>query len=358
MKVSVCILAYNHARFIAQCLDSVLQQVCSFEWEVLIGEDGSTDGTREIVQQYATRNPGRIRLFLRSREDVVYIQGRPTGRFNFVETLKEARGDYVAMLDGDDYWLSDRKLQTQVDYMDAHSECALCFHHAIIVDESGMETHRAPNARVNRKVYTLEHLLEGEFFPWTCGVVFRRGLYGAEFPDWYWQAPTGDFPLHVLNAEHGHIGLIDEYLGAYRIHHGGVWSSGELPGSWENMGDADQRRRAYRLKSMLIQFQLLQTHFGRRHHVVIANTIANLAYDLVWLHRCRGEWPAMRKMLWLAARNRFRHPQVQLAFVLKSWLLAYVPLFRQKHRQHSSLLATPASQSIPRTSGSAHDDIR
>jgi glycosyltransferase involved in cell wall biosynthesis len=99
MKVSVCLLTYNHAPYIRQALDSVLMQQADFAFEVCLGEDESSDGTREICIEYAERYPDLIRLFLRNRQDVVYIDGKPTGRFNFVQTLKACSGKYVALID-------------------------------------------------------------------------------------------------------------------------------------------------------------------------------------------------------------------------------------------------------------------
>src|SRR5690606_24113344 len=122
MKLSVCIQTYNHAPYIAQALDSVLMQETDFDFEILLGEDESTDGTREICQEYARQHPDKIRLFLNSRENVIYINGRPTGRWNFMNNLRHVRGEYVALLDGDDYWTDPRKLQKQVDVLDASPE--------------------------------------------------------------------------------------------------------------------------------------------------------------------------------------------------------------------------------------------
>lgn len=102
-KVSVVIITYNHADFIADAIEGALMQETDFPYEIIIGEDESEDGTREICIDYAERYPERIRLFLRSREDVIYINGRPTGRFNSVESLKAARGEYIAACEGDDY---------------------------------------------------------------------------------------------------------------------------------------------------------------------------------------------------------------------------------------------------------------
>lgn len=140
IMVSVCFLTYNHEKFVAQALDSVMMQEMDFDYEIILGEDESQDGTREICIEYARQYPDRIRLFLRSRKDVIYINGRPTSRFNFIENWKAARGKYVAMLEGDDYWTDPLKLQKQADYLDNNPDCTLSFHNALIFNEKSRKS--------------------------------------------------------------------------------------------------------------------------------------------------------------------------------------------------------------------------
>jgi hypothetical protein len=221
-RVSVRVLAYNHARFIRQALDGVLMQEASFPFEICIGEDDSSDGTREICREYAALNPEKIRLFLRSRRDVIRIGGRPTGRHNFIETLNECRGEYVALLDGDDYWTSPVKLQMQVDYLDAHPEIAVCGHAVVAVDSEGSPHPTLAWDGPRKTVTTTADLLQRNFLP-TCSVVFRRGLIG-EFPDWFRRIPMADWPLHILNSRHGDVGFLGEPMAAHRFHTRGYWS--------------------------------------------------------------------------------------------------------------------------------------
>jgi cellulose synthase/poly-beta-1,6-N-acetylglucosamine synthase-like glycosyltransferase len=124
--VSVCIPTFQHESFIADCLDSVLAQKTNFDFEIILGEDGSTDGTRIICQAYADKNPDRIRLFLRKDKDKLKILGRKSGRFNYLENFKAARGKYIATLDGDDCWLTTDKLQKQVDLLEQYPKAFLC----------------------------------------------------------------------------------------------------------------------------------------------------------------------------------------------------------------------------------------
>jgi glycosyltransferase involved in cell wall biosynthesis len=225
MKVTVSLITYNHAPFIAQAIESVLMQQTRFDFELLIGEDESTDGTREIVRSYHAKYPGRIRLLLHDRKNVVFINGKPTGQWNFANNVSNSRGEYVALLDGDDYWTSPLKLQKQADYLDQNSDCAMCFHNVEILDESDPGRLVPQYRKRLPPKYSLETLLKGNFMH-TCSVMFRSGLFG-EFPPWFFKSPFGDWPLHVLNAQHGRIGYLDEILAVYRKHAGGVLSGQE-----------------------------------------------------------------------------------------------------------------------------------
>ena len=113
---------------IAQAVDSALMQEVDFNYETLIGEDDSSDGTREIVKAYGEAYPDRIRLFLNGRKNVISTDGRPTGRWNFFNTLRHATGEYVVLLEGDGFWTGSFKLQRQLEYLDSSPQCSMCFH--------------------------------------------------------------------------------------------------------------------------------------------------------------------------------------------------------------------------------------
>src|SRR4051812_6882395 len=136
-KVSVSLITYNHAPFIAQCIESVLAQRTTFPFELLIGEDDSSDGTREIVRRYAEAHPEQIRAFFH-QPDRRNPPRRPVpGMPNSVNNLRSARGEYIVMLDGDDYLSDVEKLQRQADFLDANPQCSSCFHAVMTVNEAG-----------------------------------------------------------------------------------------------------------------------------------------------------------------------------------------------------------------------------
>jgi glycosyltransferase involved in cell wall biosynthesis len=223
MRVSVSLLTYNHERYVAQAIEGVLAQR-GVEFELVISEDCSTDGTRAIVDQYAARHPDLIRV-LPAPHNVGMTRA-------FARGIEAATGRFVALLDGDDYWTSPDKLRIQADYLDAHPELAVCFHNVTVVHEDGgVEPHPFhspvpqpyPSRVVPKPVSTLSDVAPGNFMS-TCSVMFRRGLFGA-FPPWFADLAVADWPLHVLNAEHGDIGYIDADMAAYRVHGAGVWTA-------------------------------------------------------------------------------------------------------------------------------------
>jgi len=219
--VSVVIPTYQHVGYIEQCLRSVLTQNTSFQVEILLGEDESSDGTREICQRFAVEYPERIRLFLWSRKDMVRIMGKPTGRANLMGLLKETKGKYVAICEGDDYWTDPLKLQKQVDFLEAHPDFSMCFHRAMLLKHSGLEEHSIPDD-VDRNNVRYDDLLRTSNFIATASVVFRRR--NEPLPTWFWELPFLDKGLyHYLSGE-GKLKCLPEFMSVYRISGTGVWS--------------------------------------------------------------------------------------------------------------------------------------
>jgi glycosyltransferase involved in cell wall biosynthesis len=127
-KVSLLLTTYNHANYISKSIDSILEQKIPFEYEIIIGDDDSTDGTREICKAYAEKYPNLIRLFLHKRENNIKVLGRPCLIFQLSYNLYQARGKYLTSLSGDDYWNDPNKIVQQVTYLDEHPECSICYH--------------------------------------------------------------------------------------------------------------------------------------------------------------------------------------------------------------------------------------
>jgi glycosyltransferase involved in cell wall biosynthesis len=213
-KVSVCIITYNHERFIAQALDSVLSQETDFEFEVVVGEDCSTDSTAEIVQQYAQRYPSRVRALIREKN----LAGR-----NLETTINECRGQYVALLEGDDYWTSRQKLERQVSLLDRNPRLVGCFHRATVVDELGAAADKS-SEDAPKSVLTLSDVLgAGRNLACMGSLLFRRTAFQG-FPQWAQRLPFRDWPLVILLAEQGNLGYLGEEMSVRRRHSAGAWA--------------------------------------------------------------------------------------------------------------------------------------
>jgi glycosyltransferase involved in cell wall biosynthesis len=216
VSVSVCVITYNHEAFIAKAIESALRQKTAFDFEIVAGDDASTDATPRILAELERRHAPRLRVF--SRPENLGVNR------NLAATLQECRGKYIALLEGDDYWLDDGKLQLQHDFLEAHPDHAICFHPVRALHDDGERGHLLPRERVKARS-TLRDLIErGNFIP-TASVMFRNRV-AEGFPDWFYDLRIGDFPLNVMNARHGDIGFIDRTMAVYRLHTGGTFSGG------------------------------------------------------------------------------------------------------------------------------------
>lgn len=130
MKLSVLFITYNHAPYIRQSLDGILMQETNFDYEIVVGEDCSTDSTREILDEYKEKYPDKFVLLYREKNF-----GRPT--MNVYDTGMHCKGEYIAFLEGDDYWTDSHKLQKQVDFLEANPEYMGCTHTCEVVDAQG-----------------------------------------------------------------------------------------------------------------------------------------------------------------------------------------------------------------------------
>lgn len=238
--VSVCILTYNQKEYVAQTLDSILAQKTDFGFEILIHDDASTDGTAEIIKDYGEKYPEIVKPLFESenvfsKSEIKNI----SGIYNFPRAL----GKYIAMCEGDDYWTDETKLQTQVNYMESHPDCTLCFHAAVQenVDVSGSKTMRPYNE--SRVVSPEEIIDKSKGYP-TASLLMRADLMKA-LPAFYMKAPIGDIPMQLTMAAGGYGYYIDKPMCAYRYFTKGSWTRDMYTGD-----DFKEKQRVY-LKQML-----------------------------------------------------------------------------------------------------------
>jgi hypothetical protein len=213
--VSVVLRTYQHAQFIAQAIESVLIQRAPFPFEIVIGEDCSSDGTREIVRDYAERHPELVRALLPERN-------LGHGQI-LLRTIEAARGRYLAYLDGDDYWTSPDKLRRQVDYLEANPDCQSCFHDvSLVYDAAGMPSGSVSPGFAEARLDLAD--IVGECFVPAPSMLFRK-VVADNLPAWAFESAWIDWVIHIRAAELGPLGYIPEPMAAYRVHEGGMFSA-------------------------------------------------------------------------------------------------------------------------------------
>jgi len=215
VTVSVLVITYNHERCIRQAFESALAQKTDFDYEIVVGEDCSTDRTRKICEELANQYPHRIRLLPSVRNLGMHR--------NFRRTYASCQGKYIAMLEGDDFWTSPDKLQLQATLLDAHPDIAVSFHEVNRLDEQGRRKSGIwPNFRVPERT-GLAEILQADYVP-TCSMMVRRSAV-PEIPEWFEELAMGDWPLLVLASLQGDLHFTPRPLATYRLHSNGVWSS-------------------------------------------------------------------------------------------------------------------------------------
>lgn len=229
--VSICCITYNHAPFIRQCLEGFLMQKTNFPIEILIHDDCSTDGTTEIVKEYAAKYPDLIFPLYETENQY----SKPNHLLLDFYNYRRARGKYIAYCEGDDYWTDPLKLQKQVDFMEANPEYSLCWCQAdITIADSGI-IQQSRFIEHNTDVSVREFLMEGKgAAPLT--MVFRVANFSFDWSKHYTCYLDTMEIYHLLKVGKGIV--LNFKGGVYRIHKGGISSSmSNHTRSWENVRD-------------------------------------------------------------------------------------------------------------------------
>lgn len=209
--VSISCITYNHASYIKECIDGFLMQKTNFNFEVLIHDDHSTDGTEEIIKEYAKQHPDIIKpLFEKENQ---YSLGKPIG--SVVWNLPRAKGKYIAMCEGDDYWIDPYKLQKQVDFLESHPDYGMCY--------TKVKRYNQQNKKYidvwGGANETMDKLLIENTIP-TLTAVFHKAIYDKYLTEIHpskrgWL--MGDYPIWLYFAQNSKIKFINETTGVYRI---------------------------------------------------------------------------------------------------------------------------------------------
>jgi len=210
--VSVGMITYNHEPYIAQAIEGVLAQKTNFSFELIIGEDCSTDNTAAIIKEYAQKYPD----ILKARYNISNLGVM----VNAVETMQQCTGKYMAFCEGDDYWTDQYKLQKQVDFLEANEDYSLCFNETDFLYGDILKSDQYQ--KMIPEESDILQLAQGNYI-YTNTAVFRKSAVN-NLPQKIFESYAGDYFLFLLICQHGKIKKIPEVMGVYRIHENGIWS--------------------------------------------------------------------------------------------------------------------------------------
>jgi glycosyltransferase involved in cell wall biosynthesis len=246
--VSISCITYNQKEFIEQALDSFLMQKTDFPYEILIGDDYSTDGTREIVVNYQKKFPDKIRL-ISSDKNVGRVE-------NILKVFDSVLGKYIAICEGDDYWTDPLKLQKQVDFMESNEKFSTCAHQTLTkYDFQVEEETQFYIGKTNKNILTVRDFLDKIPFH-TSSILFRKSLLNLS-PLIQYPALVRDHPLMIILSTFGPIKLLPDIMSVYRKNKKGVSENMSFSMIYEaNIETADALNKVlphFRLKSYYIK---------------------------------------------------------------------------------------------------------
>lgn len=215
---SVFVMVYNHEKYIAECLEGILMQKCNFNFDIVVGEDCSTDKSREILLEYQNRYPGKFKLLLH--------ETNIGAANNQMEVFKNCKGKYIAMCEGDDYWIDPLKLQTQVDFLEANEDYVLIHSDIFLKNSSGDNIKSARNTiskiirwSKNNDSNVVKYLVKGNYIMTLTVLMAKSALFDAlkEINENDNQIATIDYTLFLELSKLGKIHYQQEKTAVYRI---------------------------------------------------------------------------------------------------------------------------------------------
>ncbi len=222
LMVSICCLTYNHVNFISQCLEGFINQQTNFDYEILIHDDASTDGTQEVIKKYVEQYPDLI-FPIYQKENQWTLGKKPTWEFNF----NRSKGKYIALCEGDDYWTDALKLQKQVNFLNENLNFTFCSTNVnVLVQNTGEITSTDADELIkNANIYPTDlNSFLAPYIWYTSTIVFRKSIVESHIKEINILKNFKDVFLLSILLKHGKGVFFNEYTGVYRVHEEGVWS--------------------------------------------------------------------------------------------------------------------------------------
>jgi len=211
--LSVCLITYNHAKYIRQAIESVLMQQVDFSWELIVADDCSTDGTREILLEYKERYPEFLKLILQ-KENVGAAK-------NWIDLITYSQASYIAYFEGDDYWTDPYKLQRQIDFLEGNSEYMVAYHRVDVLGEENASLTLANLAVHESYQFGFADSLQGKHGA-SLSMLFRTDVIKQIPINFISKLAMGDWPLECCCTLLGKGYFLNESMGVYRVHNQGI----------------------------------------------------------------------------------------------------------------------------------------
>lgn len=209
-KVSIICTTYNHEPYIRQALEGFVMQQCNFPFEIVVHDDASTDRTADIIREYEAKYPQLFRIILQTENQ--YSKGVNIWEILFLDSLC---ADYIAICEGDDYWIDPLKLQKQVDFLEANSDYSMCFHNAVKYYDCEKPSLDIFNNYNSDRDLTLHDAISHWVVP-TASVVGRK-KWMSVYPEWLCHIYSGDYSLILIMFNSGRIRYLNNLMSVYRI---------------------------------------------------------------------------------------------------------------------------------------------
>jgi glycosyltransferase involved in cell wall biosynthesis len=307
--VSICCITYNHENYIRDAIEGFLMQKTDFPFEIIIHDDASTDATADIIREYEREYPDIIKPIYQTENQ--YSKGKRATLFTF----RAARGKYIALCEGDDYWVDPLKLQKQITEMEKHPDCYISFHPAIKrwVDGSRGDSLLGFYSDKITVVPVEEVILSWDIFMPTASIILNRSVVSriASFFDLAKEAPVGDYYIRVLGAENGGALYLNDIMSVYRYMIPGSFS--ERRRDSDSSGDDLWYRRCISAQARLNTFigNKYSELFDIRRKRYYSEVVRSLRLDVNTKKEIIGEdidkIDIMDRILWNAV---FKHPSI------------------------------------------------
>lgn len=255
--LSVCLITYNQAKFIRQAIDGVLMQKTNFPFQLVVADDVSSDGTREILQEYKEKHPDKIHLILQEKN-----KGPAQ---NWIDLVTYPKSKYISYFEGDDYFIDENKFQKQIDFLESHPEYSACTHYGDIIHEDGSLKKKSKRPMMNEKNERhFEHALRQGASSWvTASVIFKREYLERDI---FWtlfdsDKFNGDFILDLVCAEDKPIYYMEDNMAVHRHHPQGVWSG------------INRKKKTFRVDMSIVGYFYLDKvmNLDKKHRGILAS---------------------------------------------------------------------------------------